>query len=361
MKNWFLFIAAALVAASVSAVQIEVTNPIALARPREIIEVKLRATGPWVVRDAAGTELVSQQLADGGLIFQSDFAPQEIKRFTVTAGTPALADSKVFGRFVPERLDDFAWENDRIAFRMYGPALQAKDGDKTGSGVDVWCKHVRTPVINSMYQRKNYHNDDGTSADNYRVGSHRGCGGGAIWAAGKLWPARCFQSWKVLANGPIRFAFELTYAPWNANGMTVSEVKRVTLDAGSNLNRFESRFETGGQPVTAAAGLFIHAQESVVTNGDHWVSLWEKFSEGDGPGFIPVGLVWSARSGGKFQQIADHVLTLIELKAGEPFVYYAGAGWSKGLDFPDSATWTAYLQNFAARVNAPLRVTVPGD
>ena len=104
MKNWFSFIAAALVAASVSAVQIEVTNPIALARPRETIEVKLRATGPWVVRDAAGAELVAQQLADGGLIFQSDFAPQEIKRFTVTAGTPALADSKVFGRFVPERL-----------------------------------------------------------------------------------------------------------------------------------------------------------------------------------------------------------------------------------------------------------------
>lgn len=77
---------------------------------------------------------------------------------------------RTFARFVPERLDDFAWENDRIAFRMYGPALQKLDGNKTGSGMDVWCKHVRQPVINSMYARKNYHNDDGHAADTYRPG-----------------------------------------------------------------------------------------------------------------------------------------------------------------------------------------------
>ena len=48
---------------------------------------------------------------------------------------PAQESAKVFGRHVPERKDDFAWENDRIAFRMYGPALEA-DGE-ISSGIDV--------------------------------------------------------------------------------------------------------------------------------------------------------------------------------------------------------------------------------
>ena len=358
-------IAIALFAAALAqAAQVEVTNDLDAPRASETIEVKLKQAGPVIVRDTAGNEVVSQMLGDDTVIFQSDFAPKETKKFTVTPGTPAKVESKVYGRFVPERADDFAWESDRIAFRMYGPALQAKDGDKTGSGVDVWCKHIRTPVIELMYKRRNggkkgdYHNDDGNSADNYRAGPNRGCGGAAIWSDGKLCASRCFKSWKILATGPIRFCFELTYAPWDANGKTVSEVKRISLDLGSNLNRFESRFDTGNQPFTAAAGLVIHTDASILAHEDNWATLWEKFSEGDGPGFIPVGLVWSTSSGGQFKKAEGHALVLTELKAGEPFVYYAGAGWSKGPDFPDAATWNAYIKSFAARLNSPLRVTI---
>ena len=141
----------------------------------------------------------------------------------------------------------------------------------------------------------------------------------------------------------------------------MSEVKRVSLDLGSNLSRFECRYDTDGQPVTAAAGLVIHGEASIIAHDDNWASLWEKFSEGDGPGFIPVGLVWSAASGGQFKQADGHALVVTDLKAGQPFVYYAGAGWSKGPDFPDAAAWNAYLKSFAARVNSPLRVTLKGE
>ncbi|HEX4085764.1 MAG TPA: DUF4861 family protein, partial [Chthoniobacteraceae bacterium] len=261
--------------ASLTQARVTVTNDLNAARPDETIDVRLKSTGPFIVRDAAGKEIVSQMLGNGDVIFQANFAPKEVKEFTVTPGTPAQYPSKVFGRYVPERLDDFAWESDRIAYRMYGPALQKQDGDKTGSGVDVWCKHVRTLVVNRMYNRKSYysdpkdprlsyHNDDGYSADNYGTGSSRGCGGSAVWSAGKLWPSRCYASWKLLANGPIRVAFELTYAPWNANGVQVSEVKDISLDAGSNLNRFECHYNAENQPVTAAAGLFIHYPDSIV-------------------------------------------------------------------------------------------------
>ena len=343
------------------AAQVEAVNDLDAPRTNETVEVKLPVPGPVVVLDSKGTEILSQRIGVDTVIFQATFAPKETRTFKVTPGTSALPEPAVrtFARFVPERKDDFTWENDRIAFRMYGPALEKADGNKTGSAVDVWCKHVHEPVIDWMYKRKDsYHTDDGKAADNYRAGSNRGCGGAAIWADGKLWPSRCYVTWKLIAEGPIRAVFELTYAPWDANGHQVSEVKRISLDLGSHLNRFESRYDTANQPVTAAAGLYIHSTASVVAHEGNWVTLWEKFSEGDGPGFIPVGLVWPGAEAGQFKQAEEHALGMVDLKPGQPFVYYAGAGWSKGGDFPDAAAWNAYIKAFAARVNSPLRVKV---
>ena len=42
------------------------------------------------------------------------------------------------GRQYPERLDDVAWENDRAAYRAYGPALQEKGA--RAFGYDIWTK-----------------------------------------------------------------------------------------------------------------------------------------------------------------------------------------------------------------------------
>ncbi|NOR29429.1 MAG: DUF4861 domain-containing protein, partial [Lutibacter sp.] len=33
-------------------------------------------------------------------------------------------DITTYSRFVPERIDDYAWENDRVAFRTFGPKAQ---------------------------------------------------------------------------------------------------------------------------------------------------------------------------------------------------------------------------------------------
>ena len=45
---------------------------------------------------------------------------------------PALgADGATYARFVPEREDDFAWENDLVAFRAYGPAMRRRPARTT--------------------------------------------------------------------------------------------------------------------------------------------------------------------------------------------------------------------------------------
>src|SRR5581483_1980558 len=171
----------------------------------------------------------------GELLFQHDFAAGE-KSATFTVGKIAAVappfPSKVFARYVPERLDDFAWENDKIAHRIYGPALEAPrppGSDKEvlmTSGLDVWCKRVDYLVVDRWYNKghNHYHKDEGEGMDMYNVGPSRGCGGTGAWVDGQLYSGHNYKTWSVLANGPIRAIFELTYAAWDAHGLQVAEV-----------------------------------------------------------------------------------------------------------------------------------------
>jgi len=61
----------------------------------------------------------------------------------VTSAVAETAPLRTFCRFVPERADDFAWENDQIAFRAYGPAARNKPEN---SGFDCWLKRVDYPM-----------------------------------------------------------------------------------------------------------------------------------------------------------------------------------------------------------------------
>ena len=66
-------------------------------------------------------------------------------------------------------------------------------------------------------------------------GTTRGCGGTGVWDGTTLHVGRNYKTWKVLANGPIRAIFELSYDAWDAAGAKVSEVKRFTVDAGQTV------------------------------------------------------------------------------------------------------------------------------
>jgi pectinesterase len=248
-------------------VRVEVTNPLAAWRPSETIALdlaELRRRAPalapdkMVVTDDRRKPVLSQLVdVDGDetpdqLVFQVDLAARGKKVLTIEAGErrpPSRDDFKVYGRFVRERHDDFAWENDRIAHRAYGTGLETWAAEPlVSSGIDVWVKRTRRLVVNDWYMVDDYHRDTGEGADLYSVGPSRGCGGGGVMAGDTLAVSRNFTSSRVLANGPIRLVFELTYAPFTVGGTQVSEVKRLTLDAGKSFNRIESRYFMNGYP-----------------------------------------------------------------------------------------------------------------
>ena len=348
------------------------TNPLAVDRPQQVVEIPLKqmldhlhlspAEAQSIVAEDAVTGKripdqldISAQAAEPNLLLLLVKLPAhgvQTIAFRVDPNASKLP-ALVFGREAPERKDDFAWENEQVAYRVYGPALQA--AGEIASGIDVWSKRVPNFVIDSFYKRDlegslthnpalSYHKDNGQGLDSYYVGPTRGCGGTGVFSGGKLFVSKNYTKLRTLENGPIRFSFEVSYAPWDANGISVFETKRITLDAGTHLNKIESiyRFE-GAQTLDLAGAIAVHEGASAEFPVDGSVaSVWDT-PQDPSAGRIATGLVADPGQHAKTLDAAGHALMIFTRHSGEPFTYLAGSGWSKA-DMPTAADWNAYLE-----------------
>src|SRR6266446_612252 len=284
---------------------VKAANKLPIARASQTIELTGKDLAPLGekdlekihVKDSSGKEVLCQAVDTDYddyhkpdiVIFQADFAPKETKTFTVTSGKKheySKDDFRAYGRFVRERFDDFAWENDLIAHRTYGKALITWKGEPlTSSSIDIWSKRASKLVINDWYMVDNYHADMGEGMDDYSAGATRGCGGSGIWANNQLYvPTNSVDS-RVLTNGPIRVMFELVYEPFDVNGTKVSEVLRISLDAGSQLDHFQSFYniQSGNAPLPVAIGLKKVKDEQQELNAAHgWLAIWEAVEKHQG-------------------------------------------------------------------------------
>jgi len=260
---------------------------------------------------------------------------------------------------VRERHDDFAFESDRVAHRMYGPDLENwKKEPLTSSGIDIWAKRTKRLVINDWYMTDDYHRDNGDGADLYSVNKARGCGGLGVWQGGKLLVSRNFVKSRVLASGPIRLLFELEYAAYDSGTGKVTETKRITVDAGRNFNRFESHFkvDSGTRPTAVGIGIAKHAGGTVALDKPlGLLHSWEPY-KGDN-GHVGCGIIASPETVEGSQDVEMDTLLLANVPPTGPQVYYAGFGWDKSGDFKDEAAWLAYAQSFARGKRPAIRAT----
>lgn len=361
---------------------VTVTHDLAAARPAETIvipfsEVRQRIPDVLidhvVVRDAKG-KIVPAQVTNfnpderpakyDDLVFQHDFAAGEkTAKFTVEKTSEPVPPfpAKVFARYVPERLDDFAWENDKVAHRMYGPGLDTPAAGKSrmiSSGIDVWAKRVSYPIVDRWYLKGHdaYHTDTGEGLDLYDVGTARGTGGLGVWDGKNLYVSANYKTWKVLANGPIRAVFELSYDTWDAAGTKISEVKRFTVDAGHQLDCIESTFSIEGKAeVPIAIGITKHKTNGAVTKDqkDGFLSYWEQYPK---DGQLGTAVVLPAGECTGFAANSADNLILAKAVSGKPLRYYAGAAWDRAGEIASKDAWNAYLSAWVARLNAPIRV-----
>ena len=358
---------------------IQVENQASFDRKTETIEIQwneintklnLSNSSPVAVSED-GNKIVHQVIdidANGTpdyLLFQSSFKQDEKKQFTimkVEANVPveSITDAKYI---LPRK--DVAWENDCIAFRIYGGPLA---GD-VQSGLDVWVKRVRYHIIDKWYdgdslkgkKRISYHVDHGEGADMFNVGKTLGAGGSALWVDTTLCQFGLFTKEQIIATGPIRAMFTVTYDTVLADGETLNEEKTYTLDAGENLNRIDVHYTGLKKDGAVNIALGLVKREGTIPYSDesnNWLSLWGLVNDDSTNGYLGTGLILPKRSYRERREDANNYLIIGSTSADKQFTYYAGAGWTRSGDFSSVDNWNSYLKTFTLRLESPLRVMI---
>lgn len=344
---------------------IEVTNPTDMAREKESIEVAWESGMPEnaVVFNAAGEEIPSQVIYAGydtpqALLFQADVAANASATYTIKAGERKAYPQQAFGRQVPERYDDYAWENNKVVYRLYGPALETSPEKLVTPGIDVWVKCTEKLVIDEWYAKKDYHHNYGEGMDCYKVGRTLGGGSSVPFVEGApMMLPHNYATAETLENGPIRTMVRLVYPAFEIDGKQITLTKIISLDANSHFNRMESVYEGDFGLLPIASGFVRHTVKQVAA-GPGWFAFQEEVSdskepERDGDIFAAILLPEAEIQ----PDVANHALAIKSVKPGESLVYWAGTGWSQG-GIADMEAWEAKVAAQQAQIESPLQYTI---
>jgi len=268
--------------------------------------------------------------------------------FAAAALTAGAAIAAVDCRYVPERMDDFVWENEFFGARAYGPKLAEPAPAGQGlvsSGFDVFNKAVPDIImvdtlLRGIREKISYHKFDGRGFDNYKVATGCGCGGVGMlgkdgWRHEGNWKAQ-----RVIEKTPEKAVFELDYEAYTLRG---------TIASGEPFCRFDL-IPKGD----AAKGFLIGPGIDVSEGREHdgvlklsvekgFIANFEPETEGHVVTAIVVpheALLASDDRGGIY----------LLASAEKGLTYYAGAAWSGAGRFKTAEEWHKYVAEFAARI-----------
>lgn len=406
MKKSGLFNALALclmiapISASADNVTVTVTNGENVQR-QELVEIDLQNVyaklglkngETFIVKNALGQQVAYQITYDGKILIDAAVRPNGNAEFTIMPGNPKPMKTIVCGKQYPERVDDVAWENDRTAYRVYGPALQ-RSGEKA-FGVDVWVKNTpelevdkryvtelsnhskieelkkagKTEEAHEMEEATTYHYDHGYGLDCYKVGPTLGCGTPALMNGNDFILPYCYKTYKILDNGPLRFTVQLDYNPFTVGeDKNVTEHRIISLDKGSNFNKMTVWYDGLTRPCDMAAGIVIHSEDvKSVAYGDNYVLYADPTDNPTKQNFqiyvgvlfpngvkMTKGLMYENPSNGN----AGHGVGIITYQPGEKYTYYFGSAWSKN-DVRTFNEWKLRSTEYLEALHSPLKVSV---
>ncbi len=347
---------------------VSVVNPSGFDRLVETVEVPLadlgcdNASQIKVVQMPEEVEIPSQVIPcvkGDKLIFQVRLKANEEARFSIVKEQAQAYDSKAYAMVAKDRYNDFAWENDIIAYRMYHEKLIPVDG--ASGGLDIWSKSVRKLILDGWYAHKDYHRDHGEGCDSYKVGPTLGAGGVGFMYEGKLVQHSNYKDVEILANGPVRMKAKLTFPPVLVGEDTLNFVKVVCLDAGQNMNKYTLKFDKTIDNVEVAAGVLKRSVGDLkVSKEEGTLSYWQ----GKNKSFGHTGIAIVLKGLEKETEDDKHYM-VSKVFSGDKFTYYSGACWSKANRddeqnlSPDSQdSWESYTTTFSRQLDEPLMVEI---
>ena len=373
------------------------------------VKVKLANATPkkgeaYIVKNQKGQQIGSQITHDGKLLIDASVRPHGSATYYISIGKPYQQKYWATGALYKIRKDDIAWENDRCAYRIYGPALQ-RSGERS-FGTDIWVKNTPDTVVYDRYikdmngnilgdkidkkakaakseaQRKalqaesrevdiqtSFHLDHGNGLDPYRVGATLGLGAPGLMVGKELVLPYCYKTYKILDNGPLRFTVELAYNPSTVGDQqNVVEHRIISLDKGSNFNKMIVWYDGLIRPTDFATGFPIHEEDTETkTFAKDYISYADPTDNIEvNNSQVYVGILFPYGIDNTYYQLFDkkhdgatgHALGIKRgLKAGEKYSYYFGAAWSK-YDVRSYAEWQIRIKNQMEAFQRPLAVTL---
>lgn len=336
---------------------------------------------PFVIKNAAGQELDTQLTYDGKLLIDASVLAGSTWTVYASKGYPKTMNPQVQGALYKIRKDDIAWENDRCAYRVYGPALQ-RTGEKS-FGIDVWVKDAPELILDHRYYKDmqsnidaaplekdgrkeearfvhnngSFHLDhDGSwGMDGYGVGPTLGCGTPAYIKDGKLVLPYCYTDYDILDNGPLRFTVCLEYGK-NADG--VVEHRVISLDKGSHFNKIKVWYDDMNTSTTFCSGVVLNGKGTEAT-GNNWVAYSDPTDRPDVHGSEIYVAALFPNNNVKTGKTPDsrNLVGVIDGYKGEPITYYAGAGWSR-YDVSNFTVWKQLVAEFLNEIKQPLTISI---
>ena len=350
-----------------------------------------------VITDGDKVEVPYQITHDGKLLVQVFLAPKGSTTLYIYKGEPRQYRLDCNGRIYPNREDDLAWENDKNAWRFYGPKMH----NKGVNGFDTFTKNVTYPIQDKLYQSElgsyglnsrlqkagrggewnqlhrdnyTYHRNRGEGMDAYTVGATLGAGAPALMQGDELILPDVYEKAEILENGPLRFNVKLTM--YEQNG--IREMRNITQDKGNHMAHVEVAYMKKGQleQKFACAGIAVHESQPnayVINQKVGYAAYADALDTPKGQnGQLYIGLLFPQK-GAKLRYLplkekksgaVGHVIgqsALVQPKVGSDdtvvagFDYYVGSAWSR-YDVPTMQVWEALLQGYAKQMETPLVV-----
>ena len=376
-----------------SARSFEIKNPtkeliaqvIEIAKMEDLKNASCAVAREFIVLDSDNNEVPYQITHDGRVLVFCTVRPESSISLSMIKGQPQDYELTCNGRIYPNRWDDLVWENDRCAWRFYGP--KAHEHMKNPAyGFDTFVKNTPHPIQDQLYHNElssygvneqlkkagrggewndvhrayTYHRNHGAGMDAYTVGATLGAGAPALlkmdngqWAMN--YPLY-YEKAEILDNGPLRFTVRLQMANQGPSLL-------ISQDCGSHFARVEATYADVTKPTPICAGIVVHEsnpkgyvlnqKEGFITyaealdhpdvmNGEHYIGIFmpqmknEKLKIKNEVKFLPLK---EKRAGG-----IGHAILQTTYTPGQPFVYYTGSAWSQ-YDVPTYAIWQETLRH----------------
>ncbi len=333
------------------------------------------------VLDGEGDETPYQLTHDGKLLLQAFARPRATCAYHIIYGRPK--DYRLYsnGRIYPDREDDLAFENDKTAWRLYGPRSKPQNV----SGFDVFAKNAPEPVLDRLYQSElasyalndrlkrqgrgaewqtihrnkfTYHRNHGQGMDAYTVGHTLGAGAPALLIDGHISIPDVYDQADILDNGPLRFTVRETL---NTSGHG-TETRLISLDKGTHLASCTVSYDSLTGPTQVCSGIILHDTDkphTAVSKKAGYIAYADPLDSPDGQnGQLYLACLYPEKPK-KLGIINDdsgrHIAGQTTIRPGQSFHYLFGAAWSR-YDTPTMDVWESLLTGYARNLKSPLIV-----